>query len=144
MAEIEDMVFFCDRKKEEGSGHDEKVSGRESEEQHSNGGVLSNLISGLVQKDNDEKEEKGSLCSCGHEEDENGGGIFSNLISGILHQSGGGGGDGGGKDAENEQKEARHGGLIDNIVSHLPTPLADDAAPGTEEASILIHSIVHD
>uniref|UniRef100_A0A7N0TXR8 Uncharacterized protein n=1 Tax=Kalanchoe fedtschenkoi TaxID=63787 RepID=A0A7N0TXR8_KALFE len=36
------------------------------------------------------------------------------------------------------------GSIVDNIVSHLPLTLSDDALPATDEASILIHSIVHE
>ncbi|KAK9196178.1 hypothetical protein WN943_004306 [Citrus x changshan-huyou] len=36
------------------------------------------------------------------------------------------------------------GSIIGNIVSHLPTSLPGDVAPTTDEASILIHSIIHD
>ncbi|KAM0994433.1 hypothetical protein ACFX2A_010094 [Malus domestica] len=97
---------------------------------------------------------------------ENGnGGVFSNLISNFFNQSNGGGGGGGGevdevnkeaekvtkdignkrmKTAEEAEEGGGGGGIIDNIVSHLPTSLPDDAAPTTDEASILITSIVKD
>ncbi|CAI0424150.1 unnamed protein product [Linum tenue] len=35
-------------------------------------------------------------------------------------------------------------GIIDSIVSHLPKSLPEDVAPTNDEASILIHAIVHD
>uniref|UniRef100_A0A2P2IMM6 Uncharacterized protein n=1 Tax=Rhizophora mucronata TaxID=61149 RepID=A0A2P2IMM6_RHIMU len=36
------------------------------------------------------------------------------------------------------------GRIIENIVSHFPKSLPDDAAPSTDEASILIHSFIRD
>ncbi|GAV73600.1 hypothetical protein CFOL_v3_17084, partial [Cephalotus follicularis] len=55
---------------------------------------------------------------------------------------------------KNEQEKSKNeecgggrgggGGIIDNIVSHFPISLPGDAAPLPDEASILIHSIVHD
>ncbi|XP_071691041.1 uncharacterized protein [Rutidosis leptorrhynchoides] len=35
-------------------------------------------------------------------------------------------------------------GVIDNIVAQLPRTLSEDAAPAADEASILMHSIIHD
>ncbi|XP_047937954.1 uncharacterized protein LOC125185468 [Salvia hispanica] len=67
--------------------------------------------------------------NCGDDSDKNGG-VLSGLIAGILHPT-----------QESDETETS---LMDNIVSHLPAPLSDDAAPATEEASILIHAIVHD
>ncbi|KAM1198558.1 hypothetical protein ACFX13_010134 [Malus domestica] len=97
---------------------------------------------------------------------ENGnGGFFSNLISNFFNPSNGDEGGGGGevdevnKEAEKVMKDIGNkrmktadeaeeggggGGIIDNIVSHLPISLPDDAAPTTDEASILITSIVKD
>ncbi|XP_068342412.1 uncharacterized protein [Pyrus communis] len=94
---------------------------------------------------------------------ENGnGGVFSNLISNFFNQSNGGGEGGGGevdevnkedekvmKDIGNKRMKTAEeggggGGIIDNIISHIPTSLPDDAAPTTDEASILITSIVKD
>ncbi|KAM1222347.1 hypothetical protein FF1_010002 [Malus domestica] len=97
---------------------------------------------------------------------ENGnGGVFSNLISNFFNPSNGGEGGGRGevdevnkaaekvmKDIGNKRmktaKEVEEGGggggIIDNIVSHLPISLPDDAAPTMDEASILITSIVQD
>ncbi|XP_076883570.1 uncharacterized protein LOC143532392 [Bidens hawaiensis] len=34
--------------------------------------------------------------------------------------------------------------IIDSIVARLPRTLSEDRAPATDEASILIHSIIHD
>ncbi|KAK6152540.1 hypothetical protein DH2020_015175 [Rehmannia glutinosa] len=161
--EIKDLV---NREEEE---EKQRVDAKEIEEEDQNpsGGVISNFISALVTKDNDEEENKqeeekeggiishlisnlvsplslkvmkeDNVSTLG--EEKKGGGVFDNLISGILHQSGGEK-DEGNEKVETEANESK--GLIDNIVSHLPTPLADDAVPATEEASILIHSIVHD
>ncbi|XWS59998.1 hypothetical protein CRYUN_Cryun08bG0170300 [Craigia yunnanensis] len=43
--------------------------------------------------------------------------------------------------AEKTEEGGGGGGIIDNIVSHLPTSLPDDAAPTSEEATILIHIV---
>ncbi|XP_042066896.1 uncharacterized protein LOC121810063 [Salvia splendens] len=81
-------------------------------------------------KEEEEEEEKKN---CGDDSDQNGG-VLSGLIAGIFHPS-----------QESDEAEAESSAsLMDNIVSHLPAPLSDDAAPATEEASILIHAIVHD
>ncbi|KAJ4823514.1 hypothetical protein Tsubulata_017891 [Turnera subulata] len=45
---------------------------------------------------------------------------------------------------EEKGKEEGGGGIIGTIVSNFPTSLPDDAVPTTDEASILIHAIVHD
>ncbi|KAH0995214.1 hypothetical protein GBA52_019078 [Prunus armeniaca] len=98
----------------------------------------------------------------------NSGGVISNLISNFFNQGDGGGGGGGENDevdkeaekviedvgnkrmkiVEEEKGEVEGGGggggIFDNFVSHLPTSLPDDAAPSTDEASILITSIVRD
>lgn len=72
---------------------------------------------------------------------------------GAFNTDNGGGGGKGEDEAkiieENEQSEAERaedggGSIIDNIVSHLPASLQENAVPATDEASILIHSIVHD
>ncbi|CAN4080690.1 unnamed protein product [Withania somnifera] len=122
------------------------------------GGLINNLISNLLSprageagnkerndlfdvKDEDNTEDiEGKSC-----DDSGGGGIINNLISNIFHPT------------ENSVESSREGqkgeikkneeesaSVLDNIVSHLPIPLADDAVPATDEASILIHSIVHD
>lgn len=81
---------------------------------------------------------------------ENGGGVISNLISNFFNPSEED------KEAEkvkdvgnkrlkmDEEEGGGGGGLIDNIVSHLPRSIPDDAAPTTDEASILLHSLVKD
>ncbi|XP_027067140.1 uncharacterized protein [Coffea arabica] len=79
------------------------------------------------------------------------GGILKGLISNIFHQDQDPGVIGGEerkvKDVNQgaeQVKSERGGGLVESLVSSLPTPLAEDAAPATDEASILIHSIVHE
>ncbi|GER26652.1 ubiquitin carboxyl-terminal hydrolase-related protein [Striga asiatica] len=167
LTEISGLVSYGGSKEEGthvGEEEEEGDVGRESEEKEEQdnsggGGVISNFISALVTKvdGEDEGEEKdGGLINqllsnlvspsspkvakdndvCNGAE-EKGSGVFSNLKS----EGGEGGGDG---RVAAEGGGGGGGGLIDNIVSHLPAPLADAAAPATDEASILIHSIVHD
>ncbi|KAH0737527.1 hypothetical protein KY290_036232 [Solanum tuberosum] len=115
------------------------------------GGVINNLISNLMspragepknKERNDLFEAYDKEKSSG--ESNGGGGIINNLISNIFHPTE--------NSVENQEvqigemkkTEEESGSVLDNIMSHLPTPLADDAVPATDEASILIHSIVHD
>ncbi|CAN1134304.1 hypothetical protein LINPERPRIM_LOCUS16178 [Linum perenne] len=49
----------------------------------------------------------------------------------------------GGEEEVAAEKEGS-GGIIENIVSHLPKSLPEDVDPSNDEASILIHAIVHD
>ncbi|MCD9642719.1 hypothetical protein HAX54_029627 [Datura stramonium] len=117
------------------------------------GGLINHLITNLMSpragearnkerndlfevKDEDEREDIAS-------NDSGGGGIINNLISNIFHPTENSSG-GGGQKGDMKKTEEESASVLDNIVSHLPTPLADDAAPATDEASILIHSIVHD
>ncbi|KAK2647423.1 hypothetical protein Ddye_014912 [Dipteronia dyeriana] len=94
------------------------------------GGLIKNVISNLFHSNEAQNEKKKK-----NEEEEEG-------VVKVVEENGkvkaeekeGGGGGGGGS-----------GGFIDNIVSHLPASLLDDrAGPTTDEASILIHSIIHD
>ncbi|XP_048127108.1 glycine-rich cell wall structural protein 1.8 [Rhodamnia argentea] len=90
-----------------------------------------------------------------------GGGVMSSLLSSFFHSSEEGGGadaaagdveieghratEGGEKTAaKSEAEEVGGGGIIENIVSHLPPSILEVASPTTDEASILIHSIVRD
>ncbi|KAJ9543008.1 hypothetical protein OSB04_022715 [Centaurea solstitialis] len=87
-----------------------------------------------------------------------GGGVINNLISNIFSSNGGGGGGeevvekegGGGGEVvvEGGEKDDDDGGedAIDNIVAKLPRTLSEDTVPvpATDEASILLHSIIHD
>ncbi|XP_009804824.1 uncharacterized protein LOC107824352 [Nicotiana tabacum] len=136
----------------------------EERKESKEGGVINNFISNLMSpragdasnkgKNNflDEDNKKEDIIS--EQSDNNGsgsGGIINNFISNIFHpteninaveinqENSSGEGQKGGVVQENETAS-----VLDNIVSHLPTPLADDAVPATDEASILIHSIVHD
>ncbi|OUZ99160.1 hypothetical protein BVC80_9077g102 [Macleaya cordata] len=90
-----------------------------------------------------------------------GGGIINNLISNFFYQNEGEG-EGGGEEKEKSTVEGKGviddgkeqvkkveepgggGGIINNIVSHLPVSLQDSSVPVNDEASILIHSIIHD
>ncbi|OIT31368.1 PREDICTED: uncharacterized protein LOC109208771 isoform X1 [Nicotiana attenuata] len=128
------------------------------------GGVINNFISNLMSpragdasnngKNNflDEDNNKEDIASEQSGNSVSGsGGIINNFISNIFHpteninaveineENSSGEGQKGGVVQENETAS-----VLDNIVSHLPTPLADDAVPATDEASMLIHSIVHD
>ncbi|KAL5809037.1 hypothetical protein ACOSQ3_029728 [Xanthoceras sorbifolium] len=87
-----------------------------------NGGLIKNVISNLFHPNETQaaadKEKK-------NEEEV----VKNGKVKTEEEDSGGGGG----------------GGIIDNIVSHLPASLLDDeAVPTSDEASILIHSIIHD
>ncbi|XP_057801139.1 uncharacterized protein LOC131016461 [Salvia miltiorrhiza] len=119
---------------------------------------ITDLVFSQQNKEREEKEEKSvDAKESAEEENHSGddstspeaknGGVFGNFISGILHPSGGGDEREGSAAVDEREGSAASdggGGLIDNIASHLPAPLSDDAAPATEEASILIHSIIHD
>ncbi|GAB4834021.1 hypothetical protein Ancab_032273, partial [Ancistrocladus abbreviatus] len=86
------------------------------------------------------------------------GGVINNLISNILfHQnvgetvSGERRREGVGEEVEQVmgrvEAEVEEGGassFVDNIISHLLPSIPDNVAPEADEASILIHSIVHD
>ncbi|CAI9113478.1 OLC1v1014088C1 [Oldenlandia corymbosa var. corymbosa] len=155
----------------EEEGGDKFVSGSKEAEQGTkeNGhhGKIGDLISNFFQRDDGKEDGGGKLpgeetnkaVSEGEEArtEENGHhGKLSDLISNFFHhdddqggkqpveelnqvsdetqtESGGRRGDGGGG-----------GGLVDSLIASLPSSLTEDAAPATDEASILIHSIVHD
>ncbi|KAK9290212.1 hypothetical protein L1049_008378 [Liquidambar formosana] len=134
-----------------GGAHEDKVDkdhngedrGKASEgkDEEKGGGLIDQLISNLVSplspKPGDVTERKVE--------------VFDGENRGRSEVEGGEKEDSGGEKAKgdkaNEQAKTEDeggGGIIDNIISHLPTSLPDAAAPSTEEASILIHSIVHD
>ncbi|KAL8120350.1 uncharacterized protein LOC141661552 [Apium graveolens] len=69
--------------------------------------------------------------------------MISNMVSSPHEKQAGKAGDEFLEDGKT-QPEKDGNGVIDNILSNLPTPLPDDAAPASDEASILIHSIIHD
>ncbi|KAL3830215.1 hypothetical protein ACJIZ3_019017 [Penstemon smallii] len=137
----------------ENNNNNNSLTEHEGEEEKELGGFINNLITNLVSplSPKSKAEEEGTTTTTTFAEDEKldtGGGIFSDLISGILHQSEGDKEKDDGNEKVQKQEEVGGDGagrgLIDNIVSHLPSPLADDAAPATDEASLLIHSIVRD
>ncbi|MBA0814853.1 hypothetical protein Gohar_020653 [Gossypium harknessii] len=130
--------------------------------------LISNFVTAGSDADeeNQAKEAEKETMSAGAEakNEEKGGGFFdqiiSNLVSPLSPKAGsisaqgkaeafgesglrpeaekGGGGGGGGMNKEEQTEDG--GGIIDNIVSQLPTSLpADDAAPTSDEATILIH-----
>ncbi|CAA2979476.1 Hypothetical predicted protein [Olea europaea subsp. europaea] len=149
VTEIKDLVFSETEEKEcvESTGGvlNNLVSNPKEEE----GGVVNNFISKLISPrssprlrgDMDSKEKGDDLGFKDESGEDLGGGaggrgFVKNVVSSIFHQSKGGG--------EEKERVEEKLGVIDSLVSHLPTPLADDAVPATDEASILIHSIVHD
>ncbi|KAL8036775.1 hypothetical protein ABFX02_12G180600 [Erythranthe guttata] len=127
-----------DGKEDIGCDADADAAAGKSEDNSSGGGggggMLSDLICALVSRDDiGEKEEEAEEESNNNNNNNNN----NNLVSEILHQSSSNSHD---EDDGNESQL----GLIDTIISHLPSPLDDDAAPASDEACILIHSIVHD
>ncbi|KAF3973942.1 hypothetical protein ACB098_09G083900 [Castanea mollissima] len=128
---------------EEEKEHDEDRRGSFGEDKYEDKGVglishyISNLVSPLSPKAGKftgqrvEDFEAGNGGSSKVEEDVGGGRSGGQLKQGKIEEEEGEGG--GGK-----------GGIIDNLVSHLPASLTDNAAPTADEASILIHSIIHD
>ncbi|GJS48946.1 hypothetical protein Tco_0599067 [Tanacetum coccineum] len=149
---------------EEYSG-DEMINGVKYEEEkdslspsptpNSGGGLFNQLINNLVSPRASEPREhvfepesdKNGHVSGG---ENGGGGVINNLISGIFRSNGGGDEvvdkDGG------EVVEDGGAEVVDNIVSKLPRTLSEDTVPATapatappaDEASILLHSIIHD
>ncbi|XVF55035.1 hypothetical protein PTKIN_Ptkin06aG0004100 [Pterospermum kingtungense] len=85
-----------------------------------------------------------------------GGGLINNIVSNLFHHS-----EGEVVESREEKKKKEMvkvgkenkaektedggggggGGIIDNIVSHMPKSLPDDAAPTSDEATILIHIV---
>ncbi|KAI3525724.1 hypothetical protein L1887_04757 [Cichorium endivia] len=127
---------------EEYSG-DEMINGVKYEEEKptpggdggGGGGLFSQLIVNLVNspKSSQQPEEKNGDDGGGED-----GGALSNGGEVVAEKD-----DGGGEVEENEED----GG--DDIVAQLPATLSDvfkieDTAPATDEASILLHSIIHD
>ncbi|KAH0635845.1 hypothetical protein AABB24_015620 [Solanum stoloniferum] len=115
------------------------------------GGVINNLISNLMSPRAGEpkNKERNDLFEAydkekSSDESNGGGGIINNLISNIFHPTENSVENQEVQKGEMKKTEEESGSVLDNIMSHLPTPLADDAVPATDEASILIHSIVHD
>nr|POF10955.1 hypothetical protein CFP56_77419 [Quercus suber] len=129
---------------EEEKEHDEDRRGSfgEDKSEDKRVGLISRYISNLVsprsqkagkftgQRVEDFEVENGGSFKV--EEDVGGGRNGGQLKQGKIEDEDGGGGGGG------------RGGIIDNLVSHLPASLTDNAAPTADEASMLIHSIIHD
>lgn len=130
---------------EEYSG-DEMINGVKYEEEKptpggdggGGGGLFSQLIVNLVSspKSNQQPAEKNGDGVGGEE----GGGALSNGGEVAAEKDGGVGG---------EVVEDEEDGGEDDIVAHLPATLSDvfkieDTAPASDEASILLHSIIHD
>ncbi|KAJ4970082.1 hypothetical protein NE237_003181 [Protea cynaroides] len=129
--------------------------GKNNTEEEKKGGFIDHLISTLPaslggplspkssrQVDEEEEEAKGeaveSITANG------GDGIINNFISSFLNpRVEAGGGEAETTEAKEVKKE-EGGGLINNLVSHLPVSLPDDAVPAADEVAILIHSIIHD
>ncbi|KAI3666926.1 hypothetical protein L6452_41967 [Arctium lappa] len=134
-------------------------------------GLFNQLITNLVNSPKPNQQVETDVFEAGSEKKKKngsggggGGGVINNLISNIFSSNGGGGGEvvekggdgevvvekgGGGEVVEKggggEVVEKGGGGnTIDNIVSKLPRTLSEDAVPPTDEASILLHSIIHD
>ncbi|XP_021908740.1 cilia- and flagella-associated protein 251 isoform X2 [Carica papaya] len=158
------------RESEEEKAEEEQ---EERKDEEKGGGLLSNLISNLVSpvtspkpiengvkvedfegKDGIRNEDGGTRSEAEVGTSDAGGGPAHSFINNFFHKKCEG------KLGKNEQEIQKietvqkknepvksdkdeggggGGGLISNIISHLP-----DAAPSTDEASILIHSIVHD
>ncbi|XP_059461489.1 uncharacterized protein LOC132190497 isoform X1 [Corylus avellana] len=125
--------------------------------------LLCNLVSGggrgggREEEEEKEDDEKKRSINVSEVEDEDkakggGGGLISHLISNLVSPISPKVGkveafDGNGgllKQGKTEDEGGGGGGVIENLVSRLPSPLQDDVAPTTDEASILIHSIIHD
>ncbi|CAA3025273.1 Hypothetical predicted protein [Olea europaea subsp. europaea] len=152
VTEIKDLVFSETEEKESvesTGGVLNNLVSNPKEEEEEEGGVVNNFISKLISPGSSprlrghmDSKEKGDDLGFKDEsgEDLGGGaggrGFVKNVVSSIFHQSKGGG--------EEKERVEEKLGVIDSLVSHSPTPLADDAVPATDEASILIHSIVHD
>nr|XP_023875775.1 uncharacterized protein LOC111988215 isoform X1 [Quercus suber] len=143
---------------EEEKEHDEDRRGSfgEDKSEDKRVGLISRYISNLVsprsqkagkftgQRVEDFEVENGGCFKV--EEDVGGGRNGGQLKQGKIEDEDGGGGGFG------------RGGIIDNLVSHLPASLTgkmstqekesngfdDNAAPTADEASMLIHSIIHD
>ncbi|KAG2690964.1 hypothetical protein I3843_09G210400 [Carya illinoinensis] len=167
--EVDDRKEEDDKKENEAKGGEERpsgfinhllsnlVSGGEGQEEKAGEKV--------------DEEKRGIVSEEGVDHEDKGGGFISHLISNLVssHSPKAGKdreqkveafeGDNGGSKAEEDagsdsngvglrkgksKEKSGGGGIIENLVSHLPAPLQDDVAPPPDEASILIHSIIHD
>ncbi|PON42498.1 hypothetical protein PanWU01x14_281400 [Parasponia andersonii] len=149
---------------------DEKQEQESDKDDEKRGGLITHFIANLVSPKSPETgefkaqsgETRNGDDSKSEEEDVgiSRGGLVNNLISNLFHRNGGGKrgveeseekkevDDDGRRDkkpkGEEESGGGGGGGIIEAIVSHFPTSLPDDAVPSSDEASILIHSIVRD
>ncbi|XP_041023835.1 uncharacterized protein LOC121264631 [Juglans microcarpa x Juglans regia] len=165
--EVDDREEEAEKKENGAKGGEERTSGFINH-------LLSNLVSGGEGQEEktgekDDEEKRGIVSEEGVDHDDKGGGFISHLISNLVssHSPKAGKdskqkveeGDNRGSKAEEDagsdskgvrvqkgksKEESGGGGIIEKIVSHLPAPLQDDAATPPDEASILIHSIIHD
>ncbi|KAA8517730.1 hypothetical protein F0562_015211 [Nyssa sinensis] len=149
VTENESLVFPMNNTSSGRGDEEERDQGQDRDEESKGGGGEQEGINEGQAEDLEVKDEGKS--NFGSKEDLGGGGIVSHLISNIFPHGEGGGGEKEDNEEVVERKEqvkreeeGGGGGVIDNIVSRFPTPLAYDAAPATEEASLLIHAIVHD
>nr|GEW25463.1 hypothetical protein [Tanacetum cinerariifolium] len=118
---------------------EEKDSLSPSPKPNSSGGLFNQLINNLVSPKASEPHEHVFDPESDKNGGENsGGGVINNLISGTFSRNGG------------DEVVDKDGGaeVVDNIVAKLPRTLSEDtvsaSAPPTDEASILLHSIIHD
>lgn len=128
-----------------------ETAGNHGEGEGKGGGIMDHLISNLVFSPSSSEAGRIDELKAEDSEERNmgevGGELFANMISNIHNE----------EQKEEEmakdfveedeklkQKENNRGGIINNIVNSLPTSLTDDAAPTTDEAAILIHSIIHE
>ncbi|KAL5550753.1 hypothetical protein UlMin_000929 [Ulmus minor] len=113
------------------------------------GGVITNLLSNLVSPRAGEVTKQRFETPDGDSKEEdlgNRGGIVRKIVSNLFDHSRGEEREKreveeGRKKPKIEEEQGRRGGIIDNLVSHLKS---DDAIPTSDEATILINSIVRD
>ncbi|XP_054783779.1 uncharacterized protein LOC129290800 [Prosopis cineraria] len=142
---------------------EEQEEEEEEEEGKGGGGLITNLIStmatplGLTRTGKaDTQDELGNEIPKKEDEGHDdireggggGGGILNNIISNLFHQSDDEQGEKMEGDEEKNKQvktaEEANGGVIENIISHLPSSIPDDAVPTADEATILINSLVRD
>ncbi|KAF5476318.1 hypothetical protein F2P56_008048 [Juglans regia] len=167
--EVDDSEEEDDKKENEAKGGKERASGFIN---HPLSNLVSGG-EGQEEKtsEKDDEEKRGIVSEEGVDHDDKGGGFISHLISNLLsshspkagkdskqkveafegdnrvskaEEDAGSDSNGVGLQKGKSQEESGGGGIIENLVSHLPAPLQDDVATTPDEASILIHSIIHD
>ncbi|XP_065868008.1 uncharacterized protein [Euphorbia lathyris] len=135
---IEAQCILHPKNQEKDEEYEKKEVKEQEENQEGNGiSKLGNFISHLVspKQDQDQEDDDQKKDDKEQEQEQEGNGIkkLGNLISNLVSPK-----------QDKDQDQDKEEGILENIVSHLPTSLPDDAAPTTDEASILIHSIIHD